>query len=280
MTGLALALTLQLAIRSGRASPVRDPGVDLRQELHDVLSPTSDQLKLISRTFEPKTIALTFDDGPHGNLTLELLGLLKLIDVKATFFVVGKMVDKYPGVVREELADGHEVGNHTYNHLKLDKLTTPQVDLEYKNCSDAIERATGARPTFCRPPGGRFDTEVVKAGSDEGMWTVVWTDDPGDFARPDPKVLVQRLDNQLKDGGILLLHDGIPQTLQVLPEVIYELRSKGYRFVTCSEILAQRNRAIAAWASRVAALNRQAATLRTKDILSSRGRKSARTSRR
>jgi peptidoglycan/xylan/chitin deacetylase (PgdA/CDA1 family) len=178
-----------------------------------------------------------------------LLAELKKLDVKATFFVVGKMVDRYPDLVRQEMAQGHEVGNHTYNHLNLDKLTAPEVDLEYKNCSDAIQRATGFRPRFCRPPGGRFDTDVLRAATDEGMWTVLWTDDPGDFARPDPKVLVERLDNQLKDGGILLLHDGIPQTMQVLPEVVQELRKRGYKFVTCSELLMQHTRAMAAYAA-------------------------------
>jgi peptidoglycan/xylan/chitin deacetylase (PgdA/CDA1 family) len=248
MTGLALALAFQFAPHSRLAAPAHDPGVDIRQELGGIHY-GGESLKLIDRAYEPKAIALTFDDGPHGTLTTQLLAELKKLDVKATFFVVGKMVDRYPDLVRQEMAQGHEVGNHTYNHLNLDKLTTPQVDLEYKNCSDAIQRATGFRPRFCRPPGGRFDTEVLRAATDEGMWTVLWTDDPGDFARPDPKVLVERLDNQLKDGGILLLHDGIPQTMQVLPEVVQELRKRGYRFVTCSELLAQRARAVATYAA-------------------------------
>lgn len=247
MTGLALTLGLQLALRFSGLPPIHaprfpDPGVDLKQELHDIQ--WNKDLKLISHSYEPKTIALTFDDGPHGDRTLQLLIELKRLDVKATFFVVGKMVDKYPWLVREEFANGNEIANHTYNHLNLDRLTGAQVAAEYKNCSDAIQRAIGFRPRFCRPPGGRFDTEVLQAASDEGMWTVLWTDDPGDFARPDPKVLVERIDSQMKDGGILLLHDGIPQTLEVLPEVIRELKKRGYRFVTCSQLLAQKERQI------------------------------------
>lgn len=76
------------------------------------------------------------------------------------------------------------------------------------------------------------------------MWTVLWTDDPGDFARPDPKVLVERIDREMHNGGILLLHDGIPQTMLVLPELVTELRTRGYRFVTCSQLLAERNLAL------------------------------------
>ncbi len=242
MTGLALALAIQAGAHV-RAQLSHDPGVDLRQELRDVRPSKGEQLNLLSHAYEPKTIAVTFDDGPHGDRTIRLLGLLRQLDVKATFFVVGKMVDKFPELVREELSQGHEVGNHTYDHVNLDDLTGPQVALEYRRCSDAIEHATGTRPKFCRPPGGRFDLEVLKAAADQGLWTVLWTDDPGDFAQPDPKVLVDRLDRQLKDGGILLLHDGIPETMDVLPEVIQELRKRGYRFVTCSELLAQKTRA-------------------------------------
>jgi len=238
MTGLALALALQSAIDKG----IKNPGVDLRQELHGIQFPRGNSLMLLDHAYAPKTIALTFDDGPHGDKTIQLLGVLKQLDVRATFFVVGKMVDRAPWLVREEIALGNEVGNHTYDHLNLDSLTWPEIALEYKRCSDAIERAAGIRPKFCRPPGGRFDTDVLKAAEDEGMWTVLWTDDPGDFALPDPKVLVDRLDRQLKNGGILLLHDGIQETIQVLPQVVQELRKRGYRFVTCSELLADRNR--------------------------------------
>jgi len=239
MTGLACALALQAAMNKG----VHRPGVNLVQELHGIRLPKGEPLMLLDRAYSPKTIALTFDDGPHGDKTIQLLEVLRQLQIRATFFVVGKMVDKAPWIVREEVAQGHEIGNHTYDHLNLDTLTWPQIALEYKECSDAVERAAGFRPKFCRPPGGRFDTGVLQAAEDEGMWTVLWTDDPGDFALPDPKVLVDRLDRQLKDGGILLLHDGIPETIKVLPEVVQELRKRGYRFVTCSELLAERNRA-------------------------------------
>lgn len=245
MIGFALSTALQVAAHTSGVphAPVYgppSPGVDLRQELRDIQWRKGEQLKLISQAYEPKTIALTFDDGPHPYKTSQLLRLLKDLDIKATFFVVGKMVDKSPNLVRAEIAQGHEVGNHTYDHVNLDTVGPAQLAFEYRACSDAIQRATGYRPRFCRPPGGRFNTEVLKAASDEGMWTVLWTDDPGDFARPDPKVLVERIDRQMKNGGILLLHDGIPQTIDILPEVVRQLRLRGYKFVTCSELLAQK----------------------------------------
>ncbi|HVT13905.1 MAG TPA: polysaccharide deacetylase family protein [Fimbriimonadaceae bacterium] len=247
MTGLAISLALQLAAKSPSPLPfhipfVRPPGVNLRQELRAIQWPRNEKLKVIADAYQPKTIALTFDDGPHGAKTMELLALLRKLDVKATFFVVGKMVVRNPWIVREEIAQGHEVGNHTFNHPNLDLLSEAQIAREYRACSDAIQWATGIRPKFCRPPGGRFDTDVLRAATDEGMWTVLWTDDPGDFAKPNPKVLIERIDTQMRNGGILLLHDGIPQTLQVLPGLVEGLRKRGYRFVTCSQLLDQRNR--------------------------------------
>ncbi len=214
-------------------------GVSLRQELRLVENRTNPRtLKLLTQA-DPKTIALTFDDGPHPAWTPALIALLNKLQVKATFFVVGKMVDKTPWLVRAEMAMGNEIGNHTYDHPNLDLLTTAQIQEEYRACSNAVQRATGERPKFCRPPGGRFDPDVVKAAAREGMWTVLWTDDPGDFAKPDTKTLLSRIDHQMKQGGILLLHDGIPQTLHILPKLVYELRKRGYRFVTCSELLEQ-----------------------------------------
>lgn len=218
-------------------------GVNLKQEIRLVHSMGSDaSLKLLVQSPEPKTIALTFDDGPHPAWTPRLLQILKQIDVKATFFVVGKMVEKNPWLVRDEVAAGHDVGNHTYHHYNLDLLREVQIEREYKACSDAVQRATGIRPIFCRPPGGRFDCDVVKAAASQRLWTVLWTDDPGDFARPDVRTLTERIDHQMKNGGILLLHDGIPQTLQILPNLVAQLRARGYRFVTCSQLLIEQQR--------------------------------------
>lgn len=246
MMPFLLPILLRIITIFSRDASLMPRGVNLRQEIRLVRalgSPSS--LRLLTQSPEPKTIALTFDDGPHKAWTPKLLATLQALDVKATFFVVGKMVEKAPWLVREEAALGHDIGNHTYHHYNLDLLSEIQIEREYKACSDAVQRATGVRPIFCRPPGGRFDCDVVKAAENQKLWTVLWTDDPGDFARPSAATLVDRIDHQMKQGGILLLHDGIPQTIEILPELVARLRAKGYRFVTCSQLLAEQSRTYA-----------------------------------
>ncbi len=186
-----------------------------------------------------KEIALTFDDGPHGYRTEQLLDLLKRENVKATFFVVGKMVDKYPDLVRRAAAEGHEIGNHTYDHLRLPGLPPALVEAELREGDAAITRAIGSSVRLYRPPGGEYDQQVVEAAGRLGDVMVLWTDDPGDFTQPGAIVIEQRALRSIEPGAILLLHDGIAQTLQILPDLIHNLRQQGYRFVTVSGMARQ-----------------------------------------
>ncbi len=192
--------------------------------------------KLVRGNPALKEIALTFDDGPHGAITERLLDLLKNENVRATFFLVGKMVDRYPGLVRRQAAEGHEVANHTYDHLRLPMLPAPAVESQLREGAEAIERVIGSAPRLYRPPGGEYDAATVEATKRLGYVMVLWTDDPGDFARPSASVIEERILSRIRNGSIVLLHDGIPETLDMLPDLIDKLRKQGYRFVTISEM--------------------------------------------
>lgn len=187
-----------------------------------------------------REIALTFDDGPHFAKTLQLLEELRLLQVPATFFVVGKMAALQPGVLQEIARYGNLVENHTFNHPCLDAMSYMQVRNEYLACSQVIHRATGRWPAFCRPPGGDFDPLVLKAASDLGLTTALWTDDPGDFNRIPPTQIVKRVVATARPGGIILLHDGLPETMAALPSIVAQLRAKGYRFVRLDHMAAHR----------------------------------------
>jgi peptidoglycan/xylan/chitin deacetylase (PgdA/CDA1 family) len=192
--------------------------------------------KLIRGNPALKTVALTFDDGPHPKTTPALLDLLKKSNVKATFFVVGEMAEKHPELVRREVADGHLVANHTFHHVNLTRVPEEQVLTEWQACNDVLRSITGRPVRFCRPPGGDYDSTVINAAQAAGLTTVLWTDDPGDYASPGDQVLDKRIYRSISNGGIILLHDGIQQTLDVLPQIIRTLKREGYRFVTVDEM--------------------------------------------
>lgn len=193
--------------------------------------------KIIRGNKNKKLLALTFDDGPHAYYTVKLLNILKATHTKATFFVVGKQVTKYPTLLQLEIIEGHEIGNHTYDHVDLTQIPPELIGFELDECDNAIKKAAGtAHVHFFRPPGGNYDTNVIREAARRSYITSLWTDDPGDYSKPGADVVFQRTVDHFENGAIILLHDGIPETLAILPALIAEARKRGYEFVTMSEL--------------------------------------------
>jgi len=192
--------------------------------------------KLIRGNPDIKAVALTFDDGPHPDYTPKLLAILKNYDVKATFFVIGKMAEKYPDLIKAEYADGHVIANHTYHHVNLTKIPEDEIRAEWQACNDVVKSIIGIDMKFCRPPGGDYDVDVITAAMDTGLITVLWTDDPGDYASPGDKVIEERTLKYISNGAIILLHDGVQQTIDVLPQIIEYIKSQGFQFQTVEEM--------------------------------------------
>jgi peptidoglycan/xylan/chitin deacetylase (PgdA/CDA1 family) len=184
-----------------------------------------------------RELALTFDDGPHAGFTPRLLDLLKSANVTATFFVIGEMAEAHPELIRAIAAGGHLIANHTFSHVTLTKIPDAEAVTEYRANNDLIRAITGQTMKFCRPPGGDYDADVIQAGRENGLTTVLWTDDPGDYAQPGTDVIQRRTLAKLSNGGILLLHDGVDQTLQVLPQILAYAKAQGYKFVTVEDLL-------------------------------------------
>ena len=184
-----------------------------------------------------KEIALTFDDGPHPGFTQRLLLALHDLSVPATFFVVGKQVEKYPELARLIDGMGYQIGNHTYNHCSLLKIPANYVPTEVIACGYAVKAAIGVTPKYFRPPGGEFDKPVAEEVAGMGYRMLLWTDDPGDFARPSVDQIVKRVVAHATPGGVILLHDGIEETIEALPRIVAELRQAGYEFVGVDEIV-------------------------------------------
>ncbi len=188
-----------------------------------------------------KEIALTFDDGPHPGYTPQLLAVLKRYNVPATFFLVGEMAERSPELVRDELAQGDSIGNHTYHHVSLVKITPDEAAAEIRACDLVLQSITGKTAHLFRPPGGVYDSAVAREAAAQGYTTVLWTDDPGDYASPGIETIEKRTVKTAHNGGILLLHDGIQQTVDALPTIIQTLRAEGYKFVTVDQMLAEKS---------------------------------------
>jgi peptidoglycan/xylan/chitin deacetylase (PgdA/CDA1 family) len=184
---------------------------------------------------------LTFDDGPHPELTPRLLDILRAEGVRATFYVVGKNVEAYPEIARRIVAEGHEIANHSWSHPALPSLGAARLNQELESTSAVIERVTGRRPTNMRPPYGALNERVRRTIiNDHKMDIILWSVDPLDWKRPGAAVVTQRLVQGAQPGGILLAHDIHPGTIEAMPGTIAQLKAKGYGFATVSQLLAMR----------------------------------------
>ena len=190
-------------------------------------------------------IAMTFDDGPDAKLTPKLLDILKERHIHATFFVLGERVKDHPEILQREIAEGHEVGNHSWDHKALNKLAEGGLQHELTDTSDLIKQTIGKPVTLMRPPYGATNPRLSRAIEREyGMKVILWSVDPDDWKDPGASVVSSRILNGWKQSGgakpgaIILSHDIHKGTIEAMPATLDALLAKGYRFVTISELLA------------------------------------------
>jgi peptidoglycan/xylan/chitin deacetylase (PgdA/CDA1 family) len=223
----------------------RNPDMALRSDFNRASGVTFTRVQVSG-----KFIAMTFDDGPHPQNTPRLLDMLRARNIKATFYVIGRNVDLYPAVVRRTVAEGHEIGNHTYTHRLLSKLGDADVRQEMARTRDAISRAAGVQPRTMRPPyGGLLQAQRELVHSEFGYPTILWSVDPLDWKRPGPSVVASRIISGTTPGGIVLAHDLHSSTVDAMPAALDGLLRQGYRFVTVSQLLAMKVDPAAAQAS-------------------------------
>lgn len=201
--------------------------------------------------FSPKTVALTFDDGPDPKFTPQILDALKKADVRATFFIIGGNGEKKPELLRRIFAEGHDIGNHTYTHPNIADVTTTQLNLEVSATERLLESVLGRQTHLFRSPYGE-DSEPetqdqvrpMEVLGRQGYVFVGMRIDPNDWKQPGVDAIVDEVVRQAEtgEGNVVLLHDSggdRTQTVAALPRIIAALREKGYRFATVSELLGQ-----------------------------------------
>lgn len=183
-------------------------------------------------------IAMTFDDGPHPTNTPRLLDMLKERNIKATFYVVGKCAQEYPHIIRRILAEGHEIGNHTWSHNALSGMSAEKAHEELAKTNQAVLAASGYQMRTMRPPYGATNLRVKQQCYAEfGYPTILWSVDPLDWKRPGSKVVEQRIVSGVHPGAIILAHDIHEPTINAMPDTFDALLSKGYKFVTVSQLM-------------------------------------------
>ena len=186
-----------------------------------------------------KLIALTFDDGPWPGYTAQILDILKKKDIKATFFVVGQVLQHHPDLGKRIVTEGHIIGNHTWNHW-YHFFNKQAASVEIDRTADLIYKTTGTKTTLFRPPGGILHNGLADYAKSKDYTVIMWSADSIDYALPPPPTMVNRVVRQATPGGIVLLHDGggpRKNTVAALPAMISRLKKKGYRFVTIPELL-------------------------------------------
>lgn len=183
-------------------------------------------------------VALTYDDGPHEKLTPQLMRTLKEAGAKATFFLLGVQVELYPEIAKALVAEGFELGNHSWSHRDMTKMTEAQIRDEVRRTQDAIEQATGVRPKLFRPPYGNINDRVFSVLREEGLDVVLWSIDPRDWdMKKSNDTVVATIEKQATGGSIVCIHDIHKRTVEATPRILEAVRAKGLGFATAGELI-------------------------------------------
>lgn len=181
-----------------------------------------------------KKVALTFDDGPDPDYTEKLLDGLKERNVKATFFLLGKQVKKYPEIVKRMHEEGHLIGNHSYDHVNLATLSKTDAANQITKMNEAVHEITGEYPEYLRPP---FGNEPQSGEGTEEMITVLWNVDPRDWCCASSGDIVNKVLKKVKENDIILMHDASQSSVNAALKIIDLLTEQGYEFVTVDELI-------------------------------------------
>jgi len=181
-----------------------------------------------------KYVALTFDDGPSGRFTRQLLDGLAEREVKATFLLCGYRIKDYPQEARRIAQEGHEIGLHGYSHRCMAKMTPAQLEKELQDTLALLPE--GNQPAFLRPPGGKYSQTVIDAAKKAKLGILSWSVDPRDWASDDASAIRETVVGTVRDGDVVLLHDMSDSSVEAALSIIDQLTEQGFTFVTATEL--------------------------------------------
>ncbi|HOJ09314.1 MAG TPA: polysaccharide deacetylase family protein [Clostridiales bacterium] len=187
-------------------------------------------------------VAITFDDGPDEHFTLRVLDILKGNNIKATFFVIGVNVKKYPKVLKRIREEGHDIGNHSWGHKNFAKLSEDKIKDEVLDTEELISSILEEHQPILRVPFGSSGDKADEVVNSLGYYNIRWSVDTQDWSGISSSEIMSRVKKQLYPGGIILMHcsgkkEAMENSIKALPEVIKYIKDKGYEFVTISQML-------------------------------------------
>ena len=195
------------------------------------------QLPIYCVERDQKMASLTFDAAWGNEDTQALIDILGKYNVKATFFVVGAWVDKYPESVKALHDAGHEVMNHSNDHPHMNALSADEIVANVNACSDKIEKATGARPTLLRCPYGEYDDHVIAAVRSAGLTPIQWDVDSLDWRGLSAAEIYERVTTKVQPGSIILFHNAAKHTPEALEDIVKYLMGQGCELVPISRLI-------------------------------------------
>ncbi len=209
-----------------------------RDEIVDLAGKNEGKL-YINGPAERKQVALTFDDGPDGMVTPEILDILKAKEVNASFFYIGNSVKKHPDVEKRVYNEGNLVLNHSMCHPDFHNLAPDKMMKEITDTEDAIYSITGKRPALVRPPYGSVSKEELELLNSSGCKAVIWSSDTLDWSQKDSTSITGNVLDNVRNGDIILMHSNGDKkaTAEALPGMIDGLKAKGYTIVTLDKLL-------------------------------------------
>ena len=187
-----------------------------------------------------KVVALTFDDGPNPATTNQALDTLSKYGIKATFFVLGKNVSGNEEILKRMKADGHVIGNHSWSHPVLSKLSLDDAKKQITDTEDALTKVLGSSSKLMRPPYGAITDDIRKSLD---LSFIMWDVDSLDWKSKNEAAILTEIQREVKNGSIILMHDIHAETVNALPKVIDYLKGQGYDFVTIPDLLDSRLKA-------------------------------------
>lgn len=215
--------------------------------LTDLISVSSNvngrELPIYSVETDEKKIALSFDAAWGNEDTVQILDILKKHNVKVTFFMTGGWVENFPDDVKAIREAGHDLGNHSENHKNMSQLSDEEKTKELMEVHNKVKELTGIEMELFRPPYGDYDDEVILNAKKNGYYTIQWSVDSLDWKDYGCESIIDTVVNhkELKNGAIILCHNGAKYTAKALDEMITKLKEKGYEFVPISELIYKDN---------------------------------------